>query len=248
MANFWKLVNRILERSDIVLEIVDARFIEETRNKEIEDKIKKKQKLFIIVANKSDLADTDELVDKVLHLPNCVMLSSKNKQGTAMLKKKILSLAKGGHVKVGVVGYPNTGKSSVINALAGSSKAKTSAQSGHTRALQLIRAGPRIMLIDTPGVIPYMQNNEASLAAIGSVDANQLKDPIMAAEKLIEKISGKVIAFYGLDLKPEQADDPDEIIEAVAKKKNLLMSGARPDVRLASITIIKDWQKGMIKR
>ncbi len=248
MANFWKLVNRILERSDIVLEIVDARFIDETRNREIEDKIKKKQKLFIIVANKSDLADKEELLDQVLHLPNSVILSSKNKQGTALLKKKILSLARGKNVRVGVVGYPNTGKSSVINALAGSSKAKTSSQSGHTRALQLIRAGPRIMLIDTPGVIPYMQNNEASMAAIGSVDANQLKDPLMAAFRLTEKIPEKVISFYGLDLEPEKADDPEEIIEAVAKKKNLLMSGARPNVRLASITIINDWQKGILRK
>ena len=56
--------------------------------------------------------------------------------------------------KVGVLGYPNTGKSSIINALKGRASAPTSPVSGYTKGMQWIRASKRMYLLDPPGVFP----------------------------------------------------------------------------------------------
>ncbi|MBI5881377.1 GTPase, partial [archaeon] len=61
MANYWKLVNDVIREADILLEILDGRSIDETRNIEIEDKVKKSGKVLIYVINKCDLVDKDKM-------------------------------------------------------------------------------------------------------------------------------------------------------------------------------------------
>ena len=63
MRGFWKTVNYVIKEADIILEVIDARFPELTRNPEIEDKIK--NKVLILVINKCDLVEDKELIDLV---------------------------------------------------------------------------------------------------------------------------------------------------------------------------------------
>src|SRR4030042_2166696 len=104
---------------DIILEILDARFPKEMQNKEIEKLIKDKGKKVIYVLNKSDLTRKR---DKSLN-PR-VFVSCKNRKGINELRDKIKqeaakfkSTGDFNRVHVGIVGYPNTGKSSLINLL-----------------------------------------------------------------------------------------------------------------------------------
>jgi len=223
--NFWQQVNKVISESDIVLEIVDSRFPELSRNQEIEDKVQKAGKKLLIVYNKSDLSNPGY---------NLLAISTKKKLGTTRLKRKILEAAKGKDPVVGVVGYPNTGKSSVINALAGKNKARASSESGYTKNIKKIRAG-RILMLDTPGVIPYENKDEAQMALIGAKDSSKLDDPETAAELLIKDFGPFIQKHYG-------SND----LEKIAVKLGKLKKGAEPDLEAVSRTIIRDWQKGKI--
>src|SRR3989338_7985505 len=162
---YWDIVNDVIRETDIVLEVLDARLVDETRNKEIEDKLKKLNKPLIYVINKCDLVDKQEAERQKKRLRPSVFISATNKLGTTMLLHEILRQARNvgartDRILVGVLGYPNTGKSSVINALAGRASAKTSPLSGFTKAMQLIKLTKNIYLMDTPGVLPYKESDK----------------------------------------------------------------------------------------
>ena len=117
MPNFWKLVNEVINESDIILLVLDARYIDESRNSEIEQKIRRANKEFIYVINKIDLVDEKKL--RKIKIEPHIKVSSKLHKGNIQLLKKLSMISKGEKITVGVLGYPNTGKSSVINALKG---------------------------------------------------------------------------------------------------------------------------------
>ena len=233
-------MNSVIEESDVILEVVDARAVNESRNAEIESKLARKGKKLIIVMNKSDLIDGDINRYKNIMPKNSVFVSARDRLGTSILKRKILEAVRGESARVGVLGYPNTGKSSVINALAGRSKASTSSQSGFTKGLQYVRAG-KLKLIDTPGVIPFKEGDDFKQALIGAKDFNKIKEPDVVAMRFLEVKKDEILSFYGVE---DDGRDAEDLLEAIAIKKNLLIKGGQPDLANAARRIIKDWQRG----
>lgn len=240
---FWDMVDRVIANADVILEVLDARLIEETRNVDIEEKIKWANKKLIHVVNKIDLIDVSLIKEKLKELSNPVFVSSTQRLGTTILKRKIMEVGRKEIVVVGVVGYPNTGKSSVINAISGRRRAGTSPTSGFTRAIQKVKAGKRITLLDTPGVIPFEDNDVIRHALIGSKNAQQIKDPEYVAMHLIKRLFGRVEKHYGV----ETDEDLEVVIENIAKKMNRFKKGGTPDIDGISRTIIMDWQRGKIE-
>ena len=246
--NFWKVVNKVIDEADILLLLLDARLVEKTRNKEIEDKVKKAGKTLIFVVTKSDLVEKTDAEKYKKQLKPCVFVSAIKHHGTTMLRERILIEASKAKIpykmiKVGVLGYPNVGKSTLINALSGRKAARTSIISGYTTGVQKVKADNRIMLLDTPGVIPYMEKDQTKHAAIGTEDFTKIKDPDMTVMKMMEKFPGKIESFYGV----EQLEDKEEVIIRIAKKKKALKKGNRPDIERVSRMILKDWQAGKIR-
>ena len=243
MGSFWRHVKQVLHQAEIVIEVLDARFIEDSRNVELEDKIKSFGKKLLFVVNKSDLANKKEIELARKKLMPCVFISSTEKHGTTILKKKILELSRGKPVVVGVVGYPNVGKSSLINALSGKGAARTSAHSGFTKGLQKVKVDNKIMILDTPGVFPYKEKDQYRLGKIGAIDANQLKDPEAVALELIENEKEIIQKHYKLT-----KDDSEELLEELAFKLGKVHKGNTPDLELASRALLKDWQRGKIQK
>ncbi len=248
MPNFWNVVNKVIEDADVLLLLLDARMIEQTRNKEIENKVKKANKPLIYVLTKCDLVDKEIVEKQKKTLKPCVFISAKNHHGTTMLRDRILIEATRAYpqfkkTNVGVLGYPNVGKSSLINAMKGKHSASTSSSSGHTKGLQKVRADNRIVFLDTPGVIPYKEKDTAKHTIIGSIDYAKCKDPDLIVLELMESFPGKIEAHYQED----QREDQEEIIEQIALKKNILKKGGEADIQRAARMIIKDWQKGEIQ-
>ena len=225
MVNFWKIVNSVIREADILLLVIDSRFPEFTRNKELELKIKTKEKKIIYVLNKCDLINENNIKGVSKEFQPCVFVSSKNKLGGTLLFKKIMQLSKGLPCIVGVLGYPNVGKSSVINLLKGRKSASVSSQSGHTRGIQFVKAKGKIKLIDTPGVLQFQEKDLMKQVIIGSYNPQHLKEPEYYAMHLVEKYPELFEKYY--DVKYEDGYD---FLEKAALKKNILKKGGLPDI------------------
>ncbi|HLD56817.1 MAG TPA: GTPase [archaeon] len=244
---YWDIVNDVIKESDIVLQVLDGRLVEETRNKEIEDKIRRLRKPLIYVINKCDLIDKDEAERQKKRLRPSVFVSATKKLGTTMLLHEILRQAKDvgartDKILVGVLGYPNTGKSSVINSLAGRSSAKSSPISGFTKAMQLIKLTKNIYLMDTPGVLPYKEANKVKHVLISATDQTKLSDPESAAMELIKFAKGKIEEVYGVE-----QGRPEAVLKRIAIKYNRVKKGGVPDTEVMARKIIQEWQKGRIR-
>jgi len=242
--SFWEIVNKIIKESDLVLEVLDARFIDETRNEEIEKKVIKQGKKIIYVISKSDLVSKHELLEAKKGLRPCVFVSAKKHLGTSILRKTILKTADKPKIKIGVLGYPNTGKSSLINALKGKKAAKTSPLSGFTKGSQWIRISPRILMIDSPGVVPFGEKHELKHVLIATADYSSVQEPDILAMDLIKIYKGRIERHYGVKVHK----NVQETLEEIALKHRKLKKGGLPDVETMARIIIKDWQAGKIKK
>jgi len=248
MSKFWTIVNKVIEKSDILLLVMDARMPKGSRNPEIEEKVAKSGKKIIYVLNKCDLIEDSKEYPKVMHQlhlnpGNSIFVSAREHLGTMNLLRKIKEFSKGEYCVVGVVGYPNTGKSSVINALKGKHSARTSSQAGFTRGMQKVRVTKDMLLLDTPGVIPYNEEDRTKHVLIASRNINKTNDPEVVAMDLIVQYDGKIEKFYHA----KKGEDEEESLENIAKAKNLLIKKGLPDTKKASHMILLDWQKGKIK-
>jgi hypothetical protein len=253
MTSYTMMVKDVISRADIILEVLDARFPDETRNSDVEGDVKCSRKPLILVLNKCDLVPKKILERTKSRLSKnapTVFVSCKERFGTTILLHAILEHAhiQGRDIQVGVIGYPNTGKSSVINALAGRHKAGTSAISGYTKGVQLVKAvGSHIMLLDTPGVIPFDENDEYLQGVMSVKDATNLKDPVGVAMKIIERCfavnRAALESFYHVTL--EGLDSYDALL-LIGKTSNFLKKKGEVDETRAAVRVINDWQKGLL--
>ncbi len=251
---FPVIVEEVLRISDIVLEVLDCRFIDETRNFLLEEVIKEVGKKIIFVLNKADLIDVRK-VEKELKksMRPYVFVSSKNGFGAKKLRDKIkieskrVELNGRERVQVGVVGYPNTGKSSIINLVTRKGKAKISKQAGFTKGIQKIRLTENILLLDTPGVISeseYSSSKKDILknALVGARTFSNVKNPEYIVFYLMKENSKAIEKFYGV----KDYGDSEMLIEKVGRKKNFLQKKGEVDIDRTARAILKDWQEGKI--
>jgi len=251
-AKFPTLLNKIIRESDIILEILDARFPEETRNFEIEKEIKNQKKAIIYVLNKADLIKDK----KKLKITPHVYMSAKNRAGGKSLReqikiqaKKVKTPVEEGRISVGVIGYPNTGKSTLINILIGKSSAGTGAEAGFTKGIQKLRLTSEILLLDSPGVIPDIEYSSieqrliTKQAKVGGKSASQIRDPDIVISDLMKEFKGVIEDHYKIEAK----GDSEILIEKLGRKKNFLKKNNIVNEDQVARLIIKDWQEGKIK-
>ena len=252
MPGYKRIAKDVINKSDILLEVVDARFPDETRNSEVENYMVLSRKPFIIVLNKSDLVSKKTLEktkSRLFKIAPTVFVSSKDRSGTTILRHKILETAniKGREILVGSLGYPNTGKSSVINAVTGRHKASTSSISGHTKGVQIINAGSRIKFIDTPGVIPFDEHDEYMQGLLAVKDVTHIKDHIGVSLKIIEKMCAEnktaLESFYNITIEGQNSYD---VLDLIGRQSKFLRQKGEVDETRTAIMIINDWQKGLL--
>ncbi|MFH0978987.1 MAG: GTPase [Candidatus Woesearchaeota archaeon] len=238
MKRYSEMVQKVIEESDIVLIVLDAR--QPRANQDIAKKIEEFGKKHIFVLNKVDLLTREGQAR--LHIPNSIQVSSQKHMGTMRLYKRIMELAKGKSATVGVVGYPNTGKSTLINSLKGRHSAPTSSVSGYTHGVQKIAVSKKIMLIDTPGVIEE-DADATMLEMVGAIDTHKMRDPEGVAINIIEEMQGRVERHFSV----ERREDHFETLEEIARKKHLILRQGEPDTKRAAREVIALVQKGKIK-
>jgi ribosome biogenesis GTPase A len=246
---FWPVVKKVVKECDFVLEIVDARMPGYSRNRELESLVRREGKELIVVANKIDLVSAGYLKFVRENNGDYYFVSGKRNRGISELKKGILIKGKRKglkDVKVGVVGYPNVGKSAVINALAKRGKARVTEKAGTTRGIQWVRAGG-LLVLDSPGVV-RVEDDEVKLGILGAKNPEKLRNLDKVVHTIINKIVGidkKILEkLYGVEI---DGMDEDEIILEIGKKKGFLLKKGRVDEQRVMMKIIKDWQKGKFR-
>lgn len=249
---FADILDKLIDSVDVVLEVLDSRFIEETRNQDVEDLFKKKGKRIIYVLNKSDLL---EKRPKDLEIFPYVVFSSKKRKGVKELRDRIKIEAKrvekkdGEKVTVGVIGYPNTGKSSVINILVGRKTAGVGAVEGFTKGLQKVKLTENILLLDSPGVIPREKYSTidskltSSHAKVGARHYSKVKDPEIVVSYLMNDYPEVFEKYFGVD----SGGDSEILLEEVGKKKGFFKKGGKVNIDKTARFVLKEWQEGKIK-
>ena len=253
-----------LKLIDLMIELVDARVPAASRNPDIDELGKNKARLILL--NKSDLADergNDAWMEYFKGKGySVVKVNSRSGAGMKAInsavqeacKEKIERDRKRGilnrPVRAMVVGIPNVGKSTFINAFAGKACAKTGNKPGVTKGKQWIRINKNVELLDTPGILwPKFEDQSvgAKLAMIGSMN-----DQILNLEELSLELLGYLHKCYEGILAQryelEESEDRLAMLSAVAKNRNCLKKGNELDYAKASNILLEEFRNGKIGR
>jgi len=256
---FPKLAKDVIRISDIILEVLDARYIDKTRNFEMEELVKKEGKILIYIINKSDLIEKEDAVKYLskINLFPYILYSCKSPIGRKQLRNLIKITVKREkfaqkHTKahIGVIGYPNTGKSSLINTLVGGGRAVAAPESGFTRGIHKIKFNKDILILDTPGVFRERENPESRSedlkrqAEIGVRNASSVKSPEFIIHKLLVENPSLIESYYNI----EANGDIEILLEVLGKRKGFILKGNKADVDKTARYILKDWQEGKIRK
>jgi len=247
--SYWPTVRRLIMEANVVLLILDARMPELSRNKELEKMVADFNKPLLLVLNKADLITQSQAVQLQKQYPKAFLVSGSKNLGLKELRTSLLILGKRMKIKtikVGIVGYPNVGKSAIINALAKRARTSVSSHAGTTKGLQWVKISG-LKVIDSPGVIPFA-DNETKLGLLGSKNPEKLKHTQKLAVEIIKNfVQGNKKAledFYGIKL---ETDDEYEILLLIGKKRGFLQKGGIVDERRTALAIIMDWQRGRLR-
>jgi ribosome biogenesis GTPase A len=247
---FWPVVKKVVNESDVVLEIMDARMPKISRNDEVEDLIKLHKKILIKVYTKIDLVSKDYLNFLKAKEKDSVFVSGARNIGMRKLKEKILISSKRAGIAepmIGIVGYPNVGKSAIINALAKRARAKVSNKAGTTRGIQWVNAGS-LRILDSPGVVPW-SDDEIMLGILGAKNPERLRDPESVALEII-----KMFLDYGKEnlekfykMKIGEGSDKYDILLEIGRARGFLLKGNRVDEHRTIFQVIRDWRDGKLR-
>jgi nuclear GTP-binding protein len=143
-------------------------------------------------------------------------------------------------VSVGIVGYPNVGKSSIINSLKRCRAVGVSSRPGFTTAVQEVVLDKTVRLLDSPGVV---FEDDADVLLKNCINVDSVTDPQAAVESLIRRCSvDTVMMTYALP----RFTSADMFLAMIAKKFGKVKKGGIPDKLAAGKLVLRDWNSGKI--
>ncbi|XP_076640527.1 nucleostemin 1 [Colletes latitarsis] len=152
-------------------------------------------------------------------------------------------------IRVGVVGLPNVGKSSVINSLKRSKACNVGNTPGITKAMQAVQLDSKIKLLDSPGIVfanhsPGEKPDESSFALKNAVKIQSLRDPYTPATAILKRVSKpQIMELYDVP----DFSTPDEFFALKATRMGKFKKGGIPDAVAAARSILEDWNSGKIR-
>lgn len=261
MTAAMRMMEENLKAVDGVMIVLDARAPRASLNRKLDKLFLNKKVLYVL--NKTDLVEPFDVKRTIAEFTaegkQVIAVSAMDKRAVDLLYNKIFSLLKEKlernklkgvfkPIRIMVAGIPNTGKSTIINALCGGKKAITGDKAGVTKGKQWVRLR-ELELLDTPGTMPPAFDNQTlakHLAYIGSmndanIDFNDLAYELLA--ELKEKYPNLLKSKYGI----EDVDVPAlDLFNAICVRRGFLRRGGEYDYDRCSVAVIDDFRKGRI--
>ncbi|KAI7795151.1 large subunit GTPase 1 homolog [Triplophysa rosa] len=165
------------------------------------------------------------------------------------------SISKDGQITVGLVGYPNVGKSSTINTILRNKKVSVSATPGHTKHFQTLFVDPGLCLCDCPGlVMPSFVSTKAEMICCGILPIDQMRDHVPAISLVCQTIPRAVLdGTYGINIiRPREDEDPDrpptheELLMAYGYMRGYMTAHGQPDQSRSARYVLKDYVCGKL--
>lgn len=266
MTKTKRMIEKNLSLVDIVLELTDARIPSSSKNPELDKWVNNKPR--IVILNKSDLADRNVTQQWIEYYKKrgITALAMDCKTGAGVKSfiptiKSVLSETierwkekgmSGRPIRVMIVGIPNVGKSSFINKMAGSRRAKVEDRPGVTRGKQWITLDSGVELLDTPGVLwPKFEDPEVGekLAFTGAVKDDVIDIELLAIRLLVMLYSlypERIIERYKFTAEEAKGLDGYDFLKLVGKKRGMLISGGEVNTERTAITLVDEYRAGKL--
>ncbi|XP_010177340.1 PREDICTED: nucleolar GTP-binding protein 2, partial [Mesitornis unicolor] len=250
----WGELYKVIDSSDVVVQVLDARDPMGTRSPHVESYLKKEKhwKHLIFVLNKCDLVPTWATKRWVAVLsqeyPTLAFHASlTNPFGKGAFIQLLRQFGKlhsdKKQISVGFIGYPNVGKSSIINTLRSKKVCNVAPIAGETKVWQYITLMRRIFLIDCPGVVYPSGDTETDIVLKGVVQVEKIKSPEDHISAVLERAKPEYIRkTYKID----SWEDAEDFLEKLAARTGKLLKGGEPDLQTVSKMVLNDWQRGRI--
>ncbi|MDO5410485.1 MAG: ribosome biogenesis GTPase YlqF [Lachnospiraceae bacterium] len=252
---------------DMVIELVDARVPQASRNPDINTLSQGKSR--VIVLNKADLADDRQNKAWAAYYQNqgyhVVMLDARMRSSVKKVQEIIAQAGKAKMerdrrrgilnrpVRAMVAGIPNVGKSTFINTIAGKAAAKTGNKPGVTRGNQWIKLNKSVELLDTPGILwPKFEDQTVGLrlALIGSIRDDIMNITELACQLILfmqEAYPGVLEARYELESAAcSNLGEAACILEKIAEFRHCLAKGGAFDMDKAAALLMDDFRSGRL--
>lgn len=250
----WNELYKVIDSSDVILQVLDARDPLGTRSLPIEKYLKteKPHKHLMFILNKVDLVPTWVTQRWVAILsaeyPTVAFHASMTHPfGKGSLINLLRQFAKlhidKKQISVGFIGYPNTGKSSIINTLRSKKVCNVAPIAGETKVWQYITLMRRIYLIDCPGVVYPSAETDTEKVLKGVVRVELVQNP----EDYISEVLSRVKEDYiRKTYKIMEWADHIDFLEKLARRSGKLLKKGEPDITIVSRMILNDWQRGKL--
>lgn len=261
MTSARKKAAETMASIDVVIEVLDARLPEASTNPLVRELRLHRQRPCLKILNKSDLADpavTQSWIDFYNRQDGvkAVAISSKNQGEVGRIPALCQKLAPHRNdntkqLRMMIMGIPNVGKSTLMNALVKRKIAKVGDEPAVTKSQQVHQINVRQAIVDTPGLMwPKIEHDSDGLmlAASHAIGRNAVIDEEVAvflAGILLERYPALLAARYGFSV---EGIDAVAVVEGVARRRALLMRGGQPDFEKASAVFLQDYRDGKIGR
>ncbi|BGP07304.1 GTPase required for pre-60S ribosomal subunit nuclear export and maturation [Rhodotorula toruloides] len=251
----WGELYKVIDSSDVLLHVLDARDPMGTRCESVEAYLAKEKrgKKVVYVLNKVDLvpgwvaARWVKVLSKT-HPTIAFHASINNSFGKGsliqLLRQFSTLYSDKKQISVGFIGYPNVGKSSIINTLKKKAVCKTAPIPGETKVWQYITLMRRIYLIDCPGIVPpSARDTESQKVLKGIVRVEHLSDPASHIQFLLDRVRKEyLVRTYGV----QEWTGAEDFLTQLARKGGKLLKGGEADYRTVATMVINDWIRGKI--
>jgi ribosome biogenesis GTPase A len=261
MVAAQKKAAETMEFTDVVIEVLDARAPAASQNPIIKELGAARQRVNLKVLNKADLADpkvTDQWIQYFNKLPKTKAIAISCKKANEPKKILTLCLSLAPHrgstlkpLRMMIMGVPNVGKSTLMNAILNKRIAKVGDEPAITKQQQRHQINDHMILIDTPGMMwPKIENEMDSyiLAANYAIGKNAYFE-----EDVAEKLAGILLSKYPELLKSRYALESTSIdsigfLEYIAERRNLKLKDKSYDLLKASTVLLNDYRQNKLGR